>query len=148
MHAADSCTWVGRGRERRRECIEERAPSISLSLPSSGWCFWLVLPRGKSASTNQKHHPDLGSYTSSEWNCCARSSDVISLFPQAKLALFEHVSRNAQTARNNDPAYKHASLMVLQVNRRTCWAFRGFYQLNFILLPAFNTCRGRIQDIS
>ena len=29
-------------------------------------------------STNQKHHPDLGSDASSVWNCCARFSDVIS----------------------------------------------------------------------
>ena len=32
----------------------------------------------KIASTNQKHYPDLGSDTSSVWNFCARSSDVIS----------------------------------------------------------------------
>ena len=40
--------------------------------------FWLVVPRGKCASTNQKHYPDLGSDTSSVWNFCARLSDVIS----------------------------------------------------------------------
>ena len=32
----------------------------------------------KIASTNQKHYLDLGSDTSSVWNFCARSSDVIS----------------------------------------------------------------------
>ena len=32
-----------------------------------------------SGTTNQKHHPDLGSDTSSVWNFCARFSDVISL---------------------------------------------------------------------
>ena len=32
----------------------------------------------KFASTNQKHHPDLGSDTSSVWSFCACSSDVIS----------------------------------------------------------------------
>ena len=26
----------------------------------SGWCFWLVWPREKFASTNQEHYPDLG----------------------------------------------------------------------------------------
>ena len=31
-----------------------------LSLPSSRWCFWLVLPQEKFASTNQKHNTDLG----------------------------------------------------------------------------------------
>ena len=35
-------------------------------------------PRGRFASTNQKHYPDLGSDTSSVWNFCARFSDVIS----------------------------------------------------------------------
>ena len=123
---------------RRRESIEERAPSILLSLPSSGWCFWLVVPRGKSASTNQKHYPDLGSHTSSVWNFCARSSDVISLFPHAKLPRFQHVSRNAQTTRNNDPQELHkafsclsTSLMLFKVNRRTCWAFHGLYEFFF-----------------
>ena len=37
----------------------------------------LVMSRGKFASTNQKHYPDLGSDTSLAWNFCARSSDVI-----------------------------------------------------------------------
>ena len=37
------------------------------------WCFWLVVPLGKFASTNQKHYPDLGSDVSSVWNFCARS---------------------------------------------------------------------------
>ena len=44
----------------------------------SGWCFWLVLPRGIFASTNQKHYPDLVSDASSVWNFCAHFSDVIS----------------------------------------------------------------------
>ena len=34
--------------------------------------------RGKFASTNQKHYPDLGSDTSSVWNFCRRFSDIIS----------------------------------------------------------------------
>ena len=40
-------------------------------------CFWLVVPRGKFDSTNQKHYPDLSSDSSSVWNLCARFSDVI-----------------------------------------------------------------------
>ena len=43
----------------------------------SGQCFWLAevsFPRG---TTNQKHHPDLDSDTSSVWNFWSRSSDVI-----------------------------------------------------------------------
>ena len=40
--------------------------------------IWVVLLIGwKSASSNQKHYPDLGSETSSVWNFCVRSSDVI-----------------------------------------------------------------------
>ena len=35
------------------------------------------MPRGKFASSNQKHYPDLSSDASSVWNFCARSSDVI-----------------------------------------------------------------------
>ena len=48
-----------------------------VSLPRSGWCFWLVVPRGKCVSTSQKHYPDLGSDTSSVWNFCTRFWDVI-----------------------------------------------------------------------
>ena len=36
----------------------------------------LIAWRGKFASTNQKHYPDLGGDTSSVWNFCARSTDV------------------------------------------------------------------------
>ena len=32
------------------------------SLPRSGYYFWLVVPRGKFDSPNQKHYSDLGSY--------------------------------------------------------------------------------------
>ena len=50
------------------------------------WCvttqIWPVFSIGRSAreiaSTNQKHYPDLGSETSSVWNFCARSSNVVS----------------------------------------------------------------------
>ena len=48
------------------------------SLPRSGKFFWLVVPRRKFASTNQKHYSDRGSDTSSVWNFCTLSSDVIS----------------------------------------------------------------------
>ena len=40
--------------------------------------LWLVMPHGQFASTNQKHHSDLGSHASSVWNFCARFTDVIS----------------------------------------------------------------------
>ena len=49
-----------------------------MSLPRCEQCFWLVVPRGKFATTNQKHYPDLGSDTSSVWSFCFRSPDVIS----------------------------------------------------------------------
>ena len=50
------------------------------------WCvttqiwpvFLSAVPREKFPSTNQKHYPDLGSETSSVWNFCARSSNVVS----------------------------------------------------------------------
>ena len=51
---------------------------MTMSLPRSGKCFWLVMPRGKFVSTSQKHYPDLGNDMSSVWNFCARFSDVIS----------------------------------------------------------------------
>ena len=60
---------------------EERAQKFhtdDVSLPRSSRCFWLVMQRGKSASTNQKHHLDQGSDRSSVWNFCTRFSDVIS----------------------------------------------------------------------
>ena len=48
------------------------------SLPRTGKCFWLVMPRGKFAPTNQKHYPDLGSDASSVWNFCTCFLDLIS----------------------------------------------------------------------
>ena len=48
---------------------KERAKKFhadDVSLNTSGKCFWLVVPRGKFASTNQKHYPDQGSDTSSD----------------------------------------------------------------------------------
>ena len=47
------------------------------SLPRTGKCFWLVMPHGKFAPTNQKHYADLGSDTSSAWNFCTCFSEVI-----------------------------------------------------------------------
>ena len=46
-------------------------------LPRSAYCFWLVVPRGKFASTIQKLYLDLGIEASSVWNFCARYSHVI-----------------------------------------------------------------------
>ena len=62
-------------------CLHPSFVSLSLLI----WfrvCFWVdftadsVVPRGKFASSNQKHNSDLGSDTSSVWNFCTRSSDV------------------------------------------------------------------------
>ena len=47
------------------------------SLPRTGKCFWLVMPHGKFAPTNQKHYADLGSDASSVWNFCTCFLDVI-----------------------------------------------------------------------
>ena len=49
-----------------------------LSLPWSRWCFWLVEADFPRCMTNQKHWLDLESETSSVWNLCALSSDIIS----------------------------------------------------------------------
>ena len=48
-----------------------------VSLPSSAYCFWLVVPCGKFASTIQKLYPDLRSEALSVWNFCAGYSPVI-----------------------------------------------------------------------
>ena len=48
------------------------------SLPRTGKCFWLVMPHGKFAPTNQKHYADLGSDASSVWNFCTCFLDLIS----------------------------------------------------------------------
>ena len=50
--------------------------------------FWLLVPWGKFASTNQKHYPNLGSGTSSVWNSCGKTSGGITkyrLFSQANI---------------------------------------------------------------
>ena len=81
-----------------------------VSLPKSGWCFWLVTPREKFDSTNQKHYPDSGSVASSVWNFCSRLSDVISrknsgsvakcrLFSQATSSETCHVILSERTKR-------------------------------------------------
>ena len=54
-------------------------PGKKASLPRSGQCLWLVVPRGKLASANQEHCPDMASGTSWVWtDFCACLSDVIS----------------------------------------------------------------------
>ena len=58
--------------------------AANVSLPKFGQCFWLVVPVGKFVSTNQKHYPDRGSDTSSVWNFCSRSSDVIKELKQLR----------------------------------------------------------------
>ena len=58
--------------------------AANVSLPKFGQCFWLVVPLEKFASTNQKLYPDRGSDTSSVWNFCSRSSDVIKELKQLR----------------------------------------------------------------
>ena len=41
-------------------------------------CFWLVETNFSRGTTNQNHYQDLSSDTSSVWNFCARSTEVIS----------------------------------------------------------------------
>ena len=53
-----------------------------------GQCFWLVVPRGKFAWTNQKNCPYLGSDTSSAWNLYVRDVAGMSAFSQASSLLF------------------------------------------------------------
>ena len=60
----------------------QKLRSNDVWLPKSGICFWLVVPRGKFALTNQKHYPHLRYDTSSVWNLCARSSDFVSWLKQ------------------------------------------------------------------
>ena len=43
-----------------------------------GYCFWVVVPWEKFASTKWKHSPDLRSDASSVWDFCSHCSDVIS----------------------------------------------------------------------
>ena len=73
----DHCTqiWIVllTGRAAREICFNP-----SGALPISERYFWLAVPHGKFASTNQKHYSDLASDTSSAWNFCAYSSDVFS----------------------------------------------------------------------
>ena len=47
-------------------------------LPRPWWCFWLVYANLLRCTTNQKHYPDFCIDTSSVWNICALSSEVIS----------------------------------------------------------------------
>lgn len=49
-----------------------------LSLLRPGKYFWFVFSWGKFTSTNQRYYPDLGGDTSSRWNFCACSFDIVS----------------------------------------------------------------------
>ena len=57
-------------RGRRKKGREMGREKSRLPLPRLGWCFWLVRPQGKFASTNQKHYSDLGRDTSSAGDQC------------------------------------------------------------------------------
>ena len=56
--------------------MNERGNSILVTChcPDLGSTFWLVVPRGKFALTNQKHYSDVGSDASSVWNFSVRSA--------------------------------------------------------------------------
>ena len=56
---------------------EQKFHTDEVSLPRSGWCFWLVVPGGKFDSANKRHYPNLCSDASSVWKFYARLSDVI-----------------------------------------------------------------------
>ena len=49
------------------EMNERRNSTLMTSYYVDLKCFWLVVPQGKFASTNQKYHLDLGSDTSFAW---------------------------------------------------------------------------------
>ena len=58
--------------EERREI-----PPYSWRVTTKIWsCFWLVVPPGKFASTNQGRYSDLYSDISSVWNFCSRSEVI------------------------------------------------------------------------
>ena len=69
--------WFPREMTSEEGRLRQKFHTDDASLPRSGECFWLVVPRGKFASTNQKHHPNVCSDTSLVWNFCALFSDVI-----------------------------------------------------------------------
>ena len=56
-----------------------------------GPCFWLVVPRGKFAWTNQQNCPDLGSDKSSGWNLCVRGVAEMSAFFSGQQFVFRFV---------------------------------------------------------
>ena len=86
------------------ESTEELTSALHIAVTYKLWVVLMISLAPSEICLNQSEAlPRSRKLTSPEWNFCTRSSDVISLFPQAKLALFEHVSRNAQTAWNNDP---------------------------------------------
>ena len=54
-----------------RNDAEEQAQKFHTnhaSIPRTGYSYWLVVPRGTFASTNQIHYPDLSSDASPVWN--------------------------------------------------------------------------------
>ena len=61
---------------------EQKFPTNDVSLPRSGYCFWIVMPQGKFASTNEKHYLDRGGETSSAPNVHSHSSHISRTFQQ------------------------------------------------------------------
>ena len=60
----------------------QKSHTDDVSLPSSGWCFWLVVPRRKFASTNKKHQYGIYALVS-QTSFCGETSDGV-----AKCRLF------------------------------------------------------------
>ena len=129
----------------------ERRNSILMTyppLPILGWCFWLVVPRRKLASANQKQYSVLCGDSSSVWNFCAFSSDVISRGKQCwgreMSAVFSQptiMDKSLGTVVQFERFLTHAKLYPRATNtvrpcplpplHRQCWDCQGTIHLIF-----------------
>ena len=87
------------------------------------------MPHGKFASTNQKHHSDLGGHASSVRKFCARFSDVISWGNQ-----WEHEKTVDVAMPTNDPKETLFTLLC-----RLNFLFSGGNVLTEISVPFVET---------
>ena len=80
--------------------------------------IWVVLLIGCAAREicNQKHYPDLDSDVSSEWNFCARSSDVISQGNSSVVAKYRLFSWAGSVLASHTGVFRGARLSSLPTN--------------------------------
>ena len=139
---------------------EQKLPTYDGSLPRSGDCFWIVMPQGKFASTNEKHYLDRGGETSSAPNVHSHSSHISRAFQQpavisqelydlgkcwGRIPWLSLISRFiADLPKHYPNTYNKCSYPIILPNKTTYSNVKQTLQLYFYsvwtIYIVFNTC--------